>query len=90
MLIKILGAFDVIIGLVLLFSAGIDLPSRVLFVFGLIMISKSSLGMLKDFASWVDFLGGVVLFLLMIISVPGFISFIIGMLIIQKGIFSMI
>ena len=87
MLVKILGGIDLIAGIMLLFS-GLGFPTQVLLFFGIVLIIKSSFGMLKDFASWVDFLGGVTFLLLMIINIPFFIGLIVGILLIQKGGFS--
>ena len=57
---------------------------------GFILLAKSSLGMLKDFASWVDFLAGIILLSSIIFQPPLFILIIIGILIIQKGAFSFV
>ena len=88
MLVKILGAIDVIAGLILIFGPGINFPSSIVIIFGIVLLAKSSLGLLKDFASWIDFLAGLTFLLSVIISVPVIISVIIGLLILQKGVFS--
>ena len=88
MLVKLLGAIDVIAGLILLFGAGIDLPTNLLLFFGIVLIIKSSLGMLKDFASWIDFLSGIVFLLSVIFLIPTWINIILGVLILQKGVVS--
>lgn len=88
MLVKILGTIDVISGLILIFSIMTYIPDKIFLILGLILIVKSSLGMLKDFASWVDLLTGIIFLLLMIVSIPQFVIFIFAFLIVQKGIFS--
>jgi len=57
-------------------------------VLGIILLIKSSIGFLKDFASWVDFLAGIVFLMSIIINIPIFIGIILGILLIQKGVFS--
>jgi hypothetical protein len=88
MLIKALGAIDIISGLILLFGAGIKLPSTLLLILGIILIAKSFLGMFKEFGSWIDLLSGAVLILSSLIAMPIFISIIFGILVLQKGIVS--
>ena len=88
MLVKALGVIDLIAGLILTFVTSINFPSHFLIVFGIILLVKSSLGFLKDFASWVDFLAGIIFLASIIISVPIVISLIFGLLLLQKGIFS--
>ena len=88
MLVKILGLIDLIIGIILVFGIIEYLQNAFLMILGLILLAKSSLGMLKDFASWVDFIGGLVFFISVIISVPPIVSLIIGLFILQKGLFS--
>ena len=60
MLVKVLGAIDFISGLILIFGAGIKLPSALLMILGAILLIKASMGMLKDFASWIDFTAGLI------------------------------
>lgn len=86
MLIKILGIFDFVVGLILIFGMG--LSNKMYLVFGIILLIKSSLGLLKDFASWIDFSVGLMFFLSIIVSIPSWICIILGLLIIQKGVFS--
>jgi hypothetical protein len=88
MLIKILGAIDISAGLILLFGAGVKLPSTLLLVLGAILIAKSFLGMFKEFGSWIDLLGGITLILSSLIAMPIFISIIFGVLVLQKGVVS--
>ena len=88
MLVKILGVIDLIGGLILIFGKNADIPNLVLIFFGLIFLIKSSLGLLKDFASWIDLVGGLFFLLTIIVSVPEMICFVIGILIIQKSVFS--
>ena len=90
MLIKLLGLVDLIAGLILIFEGQISLPSKVFLFFGMVLLLKSSLGMLRDFASWIDFLGGISFLLIAIINVPETIRIIIGILLIQKGLFSFV
>ncbi|MDO8528968.1 MAG: hypothetical protein Q7S06_03710 [Nanoarchaeota archaeon] len=88
MLIKILGAIDISSGLILLFGAGVKLPSPLLLILGIILIAKSFLGMFKEFGGWVDLLSGAVLILSSLIAMPIFISIIFGILLLQKGVVS--
>ena len=89
MLLKILGAIDLIFGLVLiLLGIGIVFPKAILIVGGIILLIKSSFGFLKDFASWIDFAGGIIFILLMFIEIPEIIVIIVGLFVAQKGVSS--
>ncbi len=90
MMIKILGGIDVIAALILFFGIGTDLSTKILLIFAVLLISKSFLGFLKDFASWIDFLSGILFFSLIFISLPSWISIILGLLLLQKGFFSLL
>ena len=87
MLIKILGMIDLFAGSILIFGSGINLP--LLFgLFGIILIIKSFMGFLKNFASWVDLIAGVILLGGIILPIPIVITVIIGILVLQKGVVS--
>ena len=88
MLVKILGVIDLIAGVILIFGGSLNFSSQVFLIFGVVLLVKSSLGLLKDFASWIDFLCGIIFLISVIISVPEIISLVFGLLIIQKGLFS--
>ena len=88
MLVKTLGAIDLIVGLIILFLTSLNLPNQMLLFFGVLIFTKSSIGMLRDFGSWIDFSAGFILFLSMLITIPATISVIFGVLVFQKGIFS--
>ncbi len=88
MLVKSFGIIDVVIGLILIFSFSVSLPIQLLIFFGIILIAKSTFGMLKDFGSWIDFLTGIVLIFSVITAGLWMINIILGLLILQKGIFS--
>jgi len=88
MLIKLFGVLDIIIGAILIFGTGLDLPLKFLIFLAIVMISKSSLGFWQDFGSWVDLIIGFVFLLMIIISIPKFIGIILGILVVQKGFFS--
>ena len=88
MLVKILGAVDLLSGLMLILSALTEIPQLLLIFFGLALLSKSFMGFLKDFGSWIDFLTGIVLILTAFTAVPLFIKVILAILIVQKGISS--
>jgi hypothetical protein len=88
MFIKILGVFDLITGGILIFGQEFHISKLIFLVFGFVLLLKSSLGLLKDFASWIDFLAGICLLTLIIIQIPVIICAVIGLLIIQKSIFS--
>jgi len=89
MLLKILGSIDLISGLILiLLGTGTVFPKTVLIFFGMLLLLKSSFGLLKDFASWIDFIGGWVFLLSILINLPIIIIIIVGLFVAQKGIFS--
>ena len=88
MLVKILGALDLIAGAVLGLSALVEIPFYLLIILGGIILIKSFLGFPKDFAGWIDFLTGAILIMIAFIAVPLFIKIIFAVLIIQKGISS--
>ncbi len=88
MLVKILGGIDLLAGLILILSALTKMPYSILMIFGVVLLAKSLMGFLKDFASWIDFLTGVVLILTAFVSIPLFLKIIFSILIIQKGISS--
>jgi hypothetical protein len=88
MLIKFLGAIDFISGLILIFGSGIKLPTTLLMILGIILFIKASMGMLKDFASWIDLIAGIIFIASIFFVVPGIIGVISGILMLQKGIFS--
>ena len=88
MLMKIFGAIDFISGLILIFGAGTKFPTGFLITFGIILLVKSLLGLLKDFGSWIDFLVGISFIILIFFEIPSIIGIILGILILQKGIFS--
>ena len=88
MLIKIFGILDIIIGAILIFGTGSNLPFKFLIFLAIVMMAKSSLGFWQDFGSWVDLTIGFVFLLMIIVSIPRFIGIILGILIIQKGFFS--
>ncbi len=84
MLVAIFGIIDIIAGIVLIF-AGMSFPFFLLIILGLTMLAKSSIGFLKNFGSWIDFLAGLAFLFSAIISIPLIISIIIGLLVLQKG-----
>jgi len=88
MLVKILGGIDLLFGGILIFGLFTSFPAWGLFVCGGILFSKSCFGMLKDFPSWIDFLGGLLFILSTVISFPEIVYLLGGISIIQKGIFS--
>jgi hypothetical protein len=88
MLIKILGATDFILGLILIFVTTTKLPYQILLILGIILLLKAGIGLLKDFASWIDFITGIIFILLIFLPIPWIICLVAGILLIQKGIFS--
>ena len=88
MLIKILGGIDVLLGIFLMFVNNLNFPKTILFLFGIILLVKGSLGLFKNFASWIDGIGGLIFILSIVISFPVWICVILGLLLFQKGIFS--
>jgi hypothetical protein len=90
MLVKIFGAIDIISGLVMFLSMGVDPGVEILSFFGLVLLVKSSFGMLRDFGSWIDFLSGIIFLLSIILNLPNLIEIIFAILLLQKGFFSLI
>jgi len=88
MLVKILGAIDLIAGILLVINISSTLPFQIMFLGGIILIGKSLLGFLKDFASWVDLTSGIVFLISTFLSLPVFLIAIVVILLIQKGVFS--
>jgi len=88
MLIKALGVIDFIGGIFLLFVSGTKFPYLILLVFGIILLIKSGIGLLRDFASWIDLIAGIVFILLIFFPVYWVFCLIAGILLIQKGIVS--
>ena len=89
MLLKILGGIDLISGLILiLLGTGIVFSKTILIFMGMLLLLKSSFGLLKDFASWIDFLCGAIFILSAFFDISIWISAIFGVLIFQKGLFS--
>ena len=89
MLIKILGGIDVVFGLLLiLLGAGIPVGKNILMFIGVVLLIKSSLGFLKDFGSWTDFVGGIFALLSVFFPFLKIIDLIIGLVLIQKGVVS--
>jgi len=85
MLIKVLGVLDLIIGLILVFIGSARLSYLILLPIAIILFVKAGIGLLKDFASWIDFSSGIIFILLIFFSVPWIICLIAGILLIQKG-----
>ncbi|MBT3404893.1 hypothetical protein HN832_01820 [archaeon] len=88
MLIKIFGGIDLFAAIILLLSIGADPNLKLLLFFAALLFIKSLFGMLKDFASWIDFLSAIILIALHFIPIPNFIIIILALLLIQKGLFS--
>jgi len=88
MLVKALGVLDFVGGLILLFGAGIKVPVPILIILIVIFLIKAGIGLLKDFASWIDLVAGIVFILMIFFPVYWVVCFISGILLIQKGIVS--
>ena len=89
MILKILGGIDLISGLILiLFGAGVVFPGKFLIFLGMLLLLKSGIGFLKNFASWIDLIGGLILLSSYVFEIPGIVAIIVGLVIAQKGIFS--
>ncbi len=88
MLVKALGAIDFILGLVLMFSPGIKIPIPILIALATFLLVKAGIGLLKDFASWIDLIAGIVFVLLIFFPVYWIVCLIVGILLVQKGIVS--
>jgi len=88
MLVKILGGIDLLAGLILFLSILTEIPFQILIFLGVVLLIKSGINLLRDFASWIDFLTGIVLILVGFFVVPLPIKVIFAFLIIQKGISS--
>ena len=91
MLLKIFGGIDLISGLILiLLGTGTIFSKTILIFLGVLLLLKSSFGLLKDFASWIDFIGGLIFLISNMFKVPGLIAIIVGLFVVQKGIFSLL
>ena len=88
MLVKILGAIDVLSGLILILTILTEIPMSLLVFFGVALLIKSFIGLLKDFGSWIDFLTGIILILCLFVQIPLFLKVVFAILIVQKGISS--
>jgi len=88
MLVKVLGALDFIIGLILIFGARIKIPATILIILAVFLFIKAGIGLLKDFASWIDLLSGLIFILLIFFPLHWIICLIPAILLIQKGIVS--
>lgn len=86
MLVVILGLLDIIFGATIFFINSIS--NQIAMIFGILLLIKSSLGFLTDFASWVDFLAGLIFITTFFVDIFHTISFIFGILLVQKGTFS--
>ena len=88
MLLKLLGSFDIIAGLILIFGIGMDFPWQFLWVVGFLLLIKAGFGMLRDFASWIDLFCGIIFLLRIVFDIYSIIGLIFGILLIQKGVVS--
>jgi len=88
MLVKALGALDFLAGLILIFTIWTKIPFLILIILAIIFLIKAGVGLLKDFASWIDLIAGGVFILLIFFPVYGIICLISAGLLIQKGIAS--
>jgi len=86
---KILGIIDIIAGIIFVFGLQQYLFHWILILGGIVFLIKSTVGMYKDFASWVDLSGGLIFFLAIFVSVPSWVSLALGIFIGQKGIYSL-
>jgi hypothetical protein len=89
MLVKVLGGIDFVAGLILLFGTRFVNDSILIF-FGVILLFKAGIGLLRNFASWIDLFSGIIFILSIFLQIPFGICIIAGILMIQKGIFSFI
>jgi hypothetical protein len=88
MLVKVLGLIDFLAGLILIFGINFKIPFLILIIFGIVLLIKAGIGLLKDFASWIDLFCGTIFILLIFLPIFWIICLIASVLLIQKGIFS--
>lgn len=88
MLIKVLGAADIIGGIILMLTGVITPNVSFLVILGAIFIIKSSIGRLRDFGSWIDLSSGI-FFLVSVFFQIEIINIILGIFLIQKGLASL-
>ena len=88
MLVKVLGALDFLAGTTLIFTIWIKIPLLILVILSALFLVKAGIGLLKDFASWIDLIVGIIFVLLIFFPVYGIICLISAGLLIQKGIAS--
>ena len=90
MIIKILGAIDILCALgILLFRFVGFIPQKVILVLSVILLTKGLIFLLnKDFASIGDVISGVIMILAIHLTVPGTLILLISFFLLQKGAFS--
>ncbi len=88
MLVKVLGALDLLAGAILALSILTEIQFYVLVVLGIAVLVKSFIGFPKDFGAWIDFLTAVVLILAAFVTVPAVVKIVLALLIFQKGVAS--
>jgi hypothetical protein len=86
----ILGGIDLISSLVLLFGKQLNLPATFFMFFAFLLFAKCLMGMLKDFASWIDLICGILLLLSIPLILPFAVKIVASAFLIQKGLFSFI
>lgn len=87
MLVRILGAIDIILGFILIFINNLNLSHYLLIFFGIVLLIKSFIG-IKSLGGWIDLLAGIIFLLFIVFSIPWIITILFGVLLIQKGIMS--
>jgi hypothetical protein len=88
MILKLLGGFDLIIGIIFIFGAYKYISAYFLLVFILLLIIKSSLDLWTSPASWIDALCAIIFLWVIFFPLSFWIAIILGILIGQKGIIS--
>jgi len=91
MLIKILGAIDLIISLAIFSQSwGLDIPKTMVIVFATILFIKGLFIITGDIASVLDWIVAIVLIIEIFYNLPAFILIIAGFLLLQKGFLSIV
>ena len=91
MLVKVLGAIDLIISLIIFsHSWGLTLPGEVLIVMAVILFIKGIFIFTGDIASGMDWIVGIVLIIESFFVLPVFVLIIAGFLLLQKGFLSVV
>ncbi|MBU0957622.1 MAG: hypothetical protein KKF56_02325 [Nanoarchaeota archaeon] len=91
MIVKILGVFDLIAGLIFWLWMFIGIPTNVMMVIVMYLIIKGLIFVIGlDIASVFDIIAGVLIYIAINFGMPKFLSIIVLLILVQKGIISIL